>query len=75
MDATKQLECKNNKSLEKFEVNENFLKISEQIKTEVQGKTLDETIDYLVKKVDGSTLFSKRFIPFIVDCIFYKILS
>ncbi len=60
MDATKQLECKNNKSLEKFEVNENFLKISEQIKTEVQGKTLDETIDYLVKKVDGSTLFSKR---------------
>ena len=48
MDKAMELECKNNKSLEKFEVNENFLKISEQIKKEMQGKTLDEAIEFLL---------------------------
>lgn len=60
MDKAMELECKNNKSLEKFEVNENFLKISEQIKKEMQGKTLDEAIEFLVGKVDASDFYSKR---------------
>lgn len=50
----------NNRSSEKFEVNGAFWKIMEQIKTEVENKTLDETIQYLVSRVKGRYLFSKR---------------
>ena len=50
----------NNRSSEKFEVNGAFLKIVEQMKSEMEGKTLEETIDYLVSRVRGKYLFSHR---------------
>lgn len=49
-----------NRSSEKFEVNGAFLKVSEQIKSEIQRKPLDEAIEYLVSRVKGKYLFSKR---------------
>lgn len=51
---------RNNRSTEKFEVNGAFLKISQQLKTEWQGKPLDDVIQYLVSRVKGKYLFSKR---------------
>ncbi|MBQ0047899.1 MAG: hypothetical protein KBT33_10435 [Prevotellaceae bacterium] len=55
-----QFDCKNNKSSEKFEVNEAFLQISDQIKHEIAGKTLDEAINYFANKIERKFLFSKR---------------
>ncbi len=51
---------KTNRSSEKFEVNGAYLKIREQLKQAVEGKTLDETIQYLVSRVKGKYLFTKR---------------
>ena len=60
METIIQYGCKSNKSSEKFEVNGAFLKISEQIKAEFAGKTLDETIQFLVSRIKGRYLFSHR---------------
>lgn len=60
MSTSTKIGYKGNKSSEKFEVNGAFLKISEQIKSELEGKTLDEAIEYLVSRVKGKYLFSKR---------------
>ena len=49
-----------NRSLEKFEVNGAFLKVMEQLKEGLQGKTLDEAIEYLISRVKGKYLFTKR---------------
>lgn len=49
-----------NRSSEKIEVNGAFLKVSQQLHSALEGKTLDETIDYLVRRVKGKYLFSKR---------------
>ena len=51
---------KGNKSSEKFEVNGAFLKIQDQIKSEIEGKTLDEAIDFLVRRVKSKYVFTKR---------------
>ncbi len=60
MKTNAKIESVSNRSSEKFEVDEIFLKISEQIKSEIEGRTLDEAIDYLVGKVDPKMLFRKR---------------
>ncbi|MBR1666713.1 MAG: nucleoside kinase [Bacteroidaceae bacterium] len=60
MNAPAPLEIRNNRSSEKFEVNGAFLKLTEQLKSEIEGKTLEEAIAYLVEKVKGKYLFSKR---------------
>lgn len=52
--------CKSNKSSEKFEVNTAFLHISEQIKSEIGGKTLETAVNSLVDKVKEVELFSDR---------------
>lgn len=52
--------CKNNKSSEKFEVNEAFLSISEQIKSEMSGKSLEETVNFLVDRVKPEDVLSDR---------------
>lgn len=49
-----------NRSTEKFEVNGAFLKVMTQIQTELEGKTLDEAIQFLVSRVKGKYLFTKR---------------
>lgn len=49
-----------NRSSEKFEVNGAFIKISEQLKQTLSGKTLDEAIQYLVGRIKGRYLFTKR---------------
>lgn len=51
---------RNNRSTEKFEVNGAFLKIAEQLKKELGDKPIDEVIDYLVTRVKGKYLFTKR---------------
>ncbi|MBQ6749542.1 MAG: nucleoside kinase [Bacteroidaceae bacterium] len=48
------------RSSEKFEVNGAYLKVSEQMKEELKQKPLDEAIQYLVGRVKGRYLFSKR---------------
>ena len=48
------------RSSEKFEVNGAYLKIRAQLQQAVEGKTLDETIQYLVSRVKGKYLFTKR---------------
>jgi len=48
------------RSSEKFEVNGAYLKVSEQMKEELKHKPLDEAIQYLVDRVKGRFLFSKR---------------
>ena len=55
-----QINCKNNKSSEKFEVNEAFLQISSQIKSELRQKPYNEGINYLVGKLGFNELFSNR---------------
>ncbi len=51
---------RNNRSSEKFEVNGAFWKLREQLKHEIEGKTLDETIENLANRVKGKYLFSRR---------------
>lgn len=60
MNSSTQIECKNNKSSEKFEVNDAFLQITEQIKADLMGKTIEDAIIYLVEKIDSDHLFSNR---------------
>lgn len=60
MNSSTKIECKNNKSSEKFEVNDAFLQISEQIKADLMGKTLEEAINYFVEKIDSNSLFSDK---------------
>jgi len=48
------------RSHEKFEVNGAFIKVMEQLKTELEGKSIDEAIQYLVARVKGKYLFTKR---------------
>ena len=48
------------RSSEKFEVNGAYLKIRDQLKSAIEGKTLDEAIQYLVSRVKGKYLFTKR---------------
>lgn len=60
MITTMQLNFNGNRSSEKFEVNGAYLKIAQQIREEVKEKTLEEAIQYLVGKVEGKSLFSKR---------------
>lgn len=55
-----QTDCKNTKSSEKFEVNQAFLQISEQIKSDLRKKTIEEAINYLVGKFCLNDLCSKR---------------
>ncbi len=52
--------CKNNKSSEKFEVNEVFLNISDQIKTEIKGKSLEEAVNYIISKLDTNVLMAHK---------------
>lgn len=49
-----------NRSTELFEANSTFLNIFRQIKSETNGKELDEIIDRLIEKLDGDDFFSKR---------------
>ena len=51
---------RNNRSTEKFEVNAAFLKITEQLHRELGDKPIDEVIAYLVTRVKGKYLFTKR---------------
>jgi len=60
MSSSSLIECKNNKSSENFEVNEPFLRISEQIIAEMQSKTLEEAINLLVGKLNYNDLCSHR---------------
>lgn len=55
-----QIDCKNTKSSENFEVNQAFLQISEQIKSKLRQKSYEEGINYLVSKLGFNDLFSKR---------------
>lgn len=55
-----QNDCKNTKSSEIFEVNEAFLRISEQIKSELRQKTYEHAINYLVGELGYNDLCSKR---------------
>lgn len=55
-----QIDCKNTKSSEKFEVNQAFLHISEQIKSDLRKKTYDEAINFLVGKLGYNDLCSKK---------------
>lgn len=55
-----QTDCKNTKSSEKFEVNQAFLHISEQIKSDLRQKTHEESINYLVGKLGLNDLCSQR---------------
>lgn len=66
--SSAQIECKSNKSSEKFEVNEAFLHISDQIKTEISGKTLEETVNYIISKLNADSLLSKK-----LPCLKYSI--
>lgn len=69
MNTSSQLiECKSNKSSEKFEVNEVFLHISEQIKAEKSGKTLEETVNFIISKLDANDFMSKK-----LPCLKYSI--
>lgn len=60
MDTTAMREIRTNRSTEKFEVNGAFLKIMEQLKPALEGMSLDEAIEFLVSRVKGKYLFSKR---------------
>ena len=51
---------RNNRSTEKFEVNGAFLKMTEQLKNELGDKPIDDVIAFLVSRVKGKYLFSKR---------------
>lgn len=55
-----QIECKNTKSSEKFEVNEAFLHISEQIKSELRQKSYEDAINFLVGRLGYNDLCSKK---------------
>ena len=48
--------CKSNKSSEKFEVSDIFLRISEQINSDDHPKTYEETINYLVSRLELSDI-------------------
>lgn len=48
--------CKSNKSSEKFEVSDLFLRISEQINSDERPKTYEETINYLVSSLHLSDI-------------------
>lgn len=60
MNIPANLPIRYDRSSEKFEVNGAYLKIREQLKNAVEGKSLDETIQYLVSRVKGKYLFTKR---------------
>ncbi len=60
MDSSTNYNFSNNRSSERFEVNGAFIKISEQLKNTLQGKTLDKAIQYLVSRIKGRYLFTKR---------------
>ena len=66
--SSAQIVCKSNKSSEKFEVNEVFLHISEQIKEEIGGKTLEDTVNYIISKLNSDDLTAKR-----LPCLKYSI--
>lgn len=51
---------RNSRSTEKFEVNGAYLKIAEQLKRELGERPIDEVIEYLVARVKGKYLFTKR---------------
>lgn len=55
-----QTDCKNTKSSEQFEVNQVFLQISEQIKSELRKKSFEEAINYLVGKLELNDLCSDK---------------
>lgn len=56
-----QISYNGNRSTEKFEVNGAYMKISRQLRNDLEkGKPLDETIRRLVSKINGKGLFSKR---------------
>jgi len=55
-----QTDCKNTKSSEQFEVNQAFLQISEQIKSDLRQKSFEEAINYLVGKLELNDLCSHR---------------
>lgn len=55
-----QIDCKNTKSFEIFEVNEAFLQISEQINYDLRQKSYEEAINYLVGKLGFNDLCSKK---------------
>ena len=60
MSSSALIECKNNKSSEKFEVNEPFLRVSERIISELKGKKLEEAINLLVGRLKFNDLCSHR---------------
>lgn len=60
MDTLTTKEIRNNRSTEKFEVNGAFIKLSQQLRPMLEGMSLDEAIQYLIGRVKGKYLFSKR---------------
>ena len=59
MKTNAQIDYKSNKSSEKFEVDETFLRISKQIKSELRAKALDDVIESFVSEV-GKELLSRQ---------------
>jgi len=55
-----QNDCKNTKSSEIFEVNQAFLQISEQIKSELRQKSQEVAVNYLVGKLGLNDLCSNK---------------
>lgn len=54
------MENKANRSSEKFEADVTFLEIYERVRSEFADRSLDETIEALVSKIDSRQLFHKR---------------